>query len=373
MKYYVIAGEASGDLHGSNLIREIKELDINAEFRCWGGDLMQQNGAVIVKHYRELAYMGFLEVLSHLPAIMANFRDCRKDLLSFRPDVLILIDYPGFNLRIASFARKHGLRVFYYISPQLWAWRASRVAIIKKNVERMFVILPFEKEFYSRYNYPVDFVGHPLLDAIDLQKREEAGQFRSRNALDSRPVIAILPGSRAMEIAKMLQTMLAVTPGFSNYQFVVAAAPSLDPVIFRDKLAGTGVSFVYNQTYSLLQHAVAAMVTSGTATLETALFGVPQVVCYKGNAFSYYIARWLVRIRYISLVNLIVDRPLVKELIQNELTPANLATELSRLLDESNRQKIGQGYSELRERLGGSGASRRAATLMIQYLERKSV
>lgn len=373
MKYYLIAGEASGDLHASNLMHEIRKLDPNAVFRCWGGDLMQKQGGELVKHYRELSFMGFMEVLLHLKTITGNLSFCRKDILSWEPDVLILVDYPGFNLRIAKFAHQKGMRVFYYISPQLWAWHSSRVKIIKRAVEKMFVILPFEKEFYQRYNYPVDFIGHPLLDELDRDKRFIGRQeFLDTYGLAEKPVIALLPGSRRQEITEILQIMLRVVPGFTGYQFVIAGAPSV-PLSFYKELAGDlPVTVVSGATYDLLHHSEAALVTSGTATMETALLGVPQVVCYKGTWLSYMLARMLVNIKFISLVNLVMDGEVVKELIQSELTPENLARELSRVLtDREAREKIKASYDALRMKLGGPGASARAARLMIQYLAKK--
>lgn len=370
MRYYLIAGEASGDLHAANLIQALHHLDHSATFRGWGGDRMETAGAELVKHYRDLAYMGFFQVITHLPAIKRNFDLCEKDLLSFHPDVLILIDYPGFNLRMAKFAAKHGIRVFYYISPQLWAWRSSRVKILKKYVEHTFVILPFEKEFYQHFQYPVDFVGHPLLDVInDDVVTPERTQFIRTNNLPDRPLIALLPGSRKMEIQKMLQLMLRIMPRFPGYQFVIAGAPSIPPEFYQGIVRDIAVPILFNQTYPLLNHSEAALVTSGTATLETALLNVPQVVCYKGDAFSYLIARKIVHVRYISLVNLILDEPLVKELIQSDLTTDHLISELKLILDDpSERKKIIFGYSVLREKLGGQGASMRTAGLMLQYL-----
>ena len=373
MRYYFIAGEASGDLHASNLMRELKIQDQDAKFRCWGGDLMQRQGAELVKHYRDLAFMGFMEVLSHLPTILKNFHFCERDILTFHPDVLILVDYPGFNLRMAKFATQHGIRVFYYISPQLWAWRSSRVKTIKKWVERMFVILPFEQKFYDRYGYRVDYVGHPLLDVInDALKVKSRQEFLRSNELPDCLMIALLPGSRAMEIKKMLRIMMSVRPFFPDYQFVVAGAPSIPRDFYTEILRDTGVGLVMNQTYDLLSQSSAALVTSGTATLETALMGVPQVVCYKGNFLSYLIARLLVHVEYISLVNLISGKMLVPELIQSELNRTNLVNELSMILEnEYTRQTTIDGYQSLKQQLGGRGASNRAVSKMIQYLKEK--
>ena len=373
MRYYIIAGEASGDLHASNLIKEIKIQDQDAKFRGWGGDKMQHQGAELVKHYRDLAFMGFLEVLSHLPAILKNFNFCEQDLLAFHPDVLILVDYPGFNLRIAKFASLHGIRVFYYISPQLWAWRSSRVNSVKKWVEKMFVILPFEQEFYGRYSYRVDYVGHPLLDVLNKEiKLTNRQEFLRSNELPDRRIIALLPGSRTMEIKKMLRIMMSIAPSFPGYQVVVAGAPSISRDFYTEILHGTGVGLVMNQTYDLLSQSSAALVTSGTATLETALMGVPQVVCYKGNFLSYLIARQIVHVKYISLVNLILGKMLVPELIQSELNRVNLVNELTTILEDGvARQTMVDGYQLLKEQLGGHGASKRAARLIVQYLKEK--
>lgn len=376
MRYYLIAGEASGDLHGSNLIKELKCLDPDATIRCWGGDLMKGQGGELVKHYRDLAFMGFTEVISHLPVIFRNLRFCKEDILKFNPDVLILVDYPGFNLRIAKFASKQGIRVFYYISPQLWAWNSSRVKKIKSFVERMFVILPFEKEFYARYGYSVDYVGHPLMDVItDFETGElHRENFLLRNNLSDTPVIAILPGSRKMEIGKMVREMLSVISSFPDYQFVIAAAPSIDPDFYTRYTGNDRVRIVSGQTYELLRNSAAALVTSGTATLEAALLGVPQVVCYKGNYLSYEIARKIVKVKFISLVNLIADKQLVVELIQQDLTRQNIEKELIRVLgDETVRQQIFTGYERLREQLGGRGAASRTAALMVQYLRENRV
>ena len=373
MRYYIIAGEASGDLHASNLMKELKILDKHADFRCWGGDLMKEQGAHLVKHYRDLAFMGFTEVLMNIRTILNNIDFCKKDILANQPDVLILVDYPGFNLRIAEFAQSKNIRVFYYISPQVWAWKQSRVQLIKRVVERMFVILPFEKQFYKDFDYDVDFVGHPLLDAVAsyAEKKEEPAVKAQK------PVIALLPGSRKQEIDTMLPLMLKMLNYYPGHQFVIAGAPSQPERIYqlhmdtKQNSAVNEVKIVYNQTYHLLQQAEAALVTSGTATLETALFGVPEVVCYKGGAISFAIAKKLVKVKYISLVNLIMDKEIVKELIQDDLTETNLKKELDKLLNETSRKNMLSDYEELKLRLGGAGASRKAAELMIFYLRNK--
>ncbi|MCF8368584.1 MAG: lipid-A-disaccharide synthase [Bacteroidales bacterium] len=373
MKFYIIAGEASGDLHASNLIKEIKGLNASAEFRCWGGDLMEKQGAVIVKHYRELAFMGFAEVLANIRTIAANIKFCKQDILSFKPDAIILVDYPGFNLRIAEFAKKQGYKVFYYISPQIWAWKKNRVFKIKKYVDRMFVILPFEKEFYARYDVEVDFVGHPLLDVTERLKGLGDHKFREANQLSNKPIIALLPGSRKQEIKKMLAVMLSVTDIFPEYQFVVAGAPSIEKTFYDPFIKSNPVKLVEGQTYELLQNAYAALVTSGTATLETALFDVPEVVCYKGSFISYTIARQVVDksiIKFISLVNLIMDREVVKELIQGDLTRKKLSDELLKITQHGNyREKLLSEYAMLKTKLGGEGASHKTAEKIINFLQ----
>jgi len=368
MKYYVIAGEASGDLHAANLIKEIKLLDTTAEFRAWGGDLMDAQGAEVIKHYRDLAFMGFTEVILNLRAIVRNLSFCKKDILSWKPDVLILVDYPGFNLRIADFAHKNKLKVFYYISPQIWAWKQGRVHDIKKNVDEMFVILPFEKEFYKRFGMDVNFIGHPLLDAVTNFHSVE--DFRKRNGLDHRPIIALLPGSRQQEISRMLPVMLNAVKSFPQMQVVIAGAPSTDPSIYRKITGEQNVKVVFAQTYQLLATAHTAAVTSGTATLEAALFGVPLVVCYRGGNISYQVAKQLIKVKYISLVNLILDRPAVTELIQNDMNATRLREELGRIIIEGHiRESILKDLEDLRALLGGPGASKRAALQMMTKLK----
>ena len=365
MNYYIIAGEASGDLHASNLMRELRALDADASFRCWGGDLMKEQGAHLVKHYRDLAFMGFTEVVMNLRTILGNIDLCKKDILANRPDVLILVDYPGFNLRIAEFAKEQGIKVFYYISPQIWAWKQSRVHKIKRVVDKMFVILPFEKEFYERFDYHVDFVGHPLLDAVENYSK----QTPELSITTTKPVIALLPGSRKQEISKKLPLMLSMQKYYPGYEFVIAGAPSQTKEYYQAFIKDADVKIVYNQTYSLLQRSTAALVTSGTATLETALFGVPQVVCYIAGGVSYMIAKQLIKVKYISLVNLIMDREIVKELIQADLNETNLKNELDKILNPVSRKKMLDDYSALKEMLGGAGASKKLAGLMIGYLK----
>ena len=365
MKYYIIAGEASGDLHASNLLKALKEKDSEAEFRFWGGDLMMKvAGKQPVKHYRDLAFMGFLEVALNLRTILGNIKICKEDIKNYRPDVLILVDYPGFNLRIAEYAKSLGIKVVYYISPQLWAWKEGRVETVKKFVDEMLVILPFEKDFYKKHQVEAHFVGHPLLDAISDLEPVDIEKFKSENHLNEKEIIALLPGSRKQEVEKKLEVMLSVRSYFPHYQFVIAGAPSL-PKEFYEKYVDENVHFVSNKTYDLLRCSKAALVTSGTATLETALLNVPEVVCYKSSRISYEIGKRLVKnIKYISLVNLIMDREVVKELIQNELNTENLVEELKLILGEK-RQKILNDYDELRQKLGGKGASENAAEIIV--------
>ena len=372
MNYYIIAGEASGDLHASNLMKAIRKLDENAKFRCWGGDLMQTQGGFLVKHYRELAFMGFVEVLLNINTILRNLKFCKEDIIANKPDVLILVDYPGFNLRIAEYAKESGIKVFYYISPQIWAWNQQRAHKIKKIVDKMFVILPFEENFYKSYNYKVEYVGHPLLDAIKDydHKKLSFDQFTERHALiQNKPIIAILPGSRKQEISRMLNIMLSLAPLYNDYQFVIAGAPSIDESFYYTYIKHDQVKIVCNCTYELLQHSTAALVTSGTATLETALFEVPQVVCYSGGPLSYYIAKHLIKVPYISLVNLIMNEEVVKELIQDHFKPESLKKELDKLLfDIEYRKILFEKYTQLKSKLGETGASERAALLMLNNL-----
>ena len=366
MKYYIIAGEASGDLHGSNLIKALIAKDQNAEIRCWGGDLMQAAGGILAKHYKEIAFMGFLEVILNLFTIFKNIRFCKKDIAEFKPDVLIFIDYSGFNLQIAKWAKVNNFTTNYYISPQIWASREGRIEKIKRDIDAMYVILPFEKEFYEKHDFPVHFVGHPLLDAVANRSKINEKDFRIANALKSgKPIIALLPGSRKQEVQKMLTLMLSVVNDFSNYEFVIAGAPSLDHTFYAAFLKNPNVSFVSNKTYDLLSIAEAALVTSGTATLETAIFKVPQVVCYKANWISYQIAKRIITLDYISLVNLILKKEVVKELIQDDLTTKNLKSELHKILEGSYRDEQLKSYTELEKILGGEGASANAAELIV--------
>jgi lipid-A-disaccharide synthase len=368
MKLYFIAGEASGDLHGSNLLKQLKAQQPNVELRGWGGDLMQAEGMHVVKHIRDLAFMGFAEVVANLSSILSNFKLCKYDIMSYKPDAVVLIDYPGFNLRMAKFCKKRGIKVFYYISPQVWAWKKNRVHKIKKYVDEMFVILPFEKDFYKQFDYEVHYVGHPLIDAINQFKELPEANLKLRT---DKPIIALLPGSRKQEIAAMLPLMLKVTSKYLDYQIVVAGAPNRDEDFYKIFLKEfPKVDVVFGQTYTLLSKATAALVTSGTATLETALFNVPQVVCYKGNKLSFQIAKRLVDIKFISLVNLILDKEVVRELIQDEFNEAYLIVELDAILPKGNkRSSILTAYQTLHQLLGDGGASEKVARLMLKTLQ----
>lgn len=372
MKYYIIAGEASGDLHGANLMKALLKQDPNAEFRFWGGNLMQAVGGTLVKHYKDLAFMGFVEVLLNIKTILSNIRFCKEDITTFNPDVIIFIDYPGFNLRIAKWAHAKGFKTHYYISPQIWAWKEGRIKDIRKSIDAMYVILPFEKTYYEqKHNFPVHFVGHPLLDAIANRAQVNPEDFSKKHGLiPNKPVIALLPGSRKQEIKKMLSVMLSVVQFFPDYQFVIAGAPGIDEEFYNPFLTNKNVKLLSNKTYDLLSIATAALVTSGTATLETALFKVPEVVCYKGNWISYQIAKHVITLKYISLVNLIMDKEVVTELIQHELNTKNLKRELSKILDPSHRENVFINYFELENKLGGKGASNKVAKLVYEAISK---
>ena len=373
MKLYIIAGEASGDLHASDLIRELRNIIPFLEIRAWGGDLMKAEGAEIVKHYRDLAFMGFTEVIMNLRTILGNIDYCKRDILNYQPDAVILVDYPGFNLRIAAFAKKNKFPVYYYISPQVWAWKSSRVKKIRKVVDKMFVILPFEKEFYKKFNYDVEYVGHPLRDVIDRKRKffSDRNVFLKKHGLNNKPIIAILPGSRKQEIETMLPLMLSVKDSFPTYQFVVAAAPSQVISFYKNLIYNKNIVIISDETYELLFHSEASLVTSGTATLETALLNVPEVVCYKGGNISYFIARALVKIKFISLVNLIMDREVVKELIQNNLNADSLRLELKKILDPQMQKKIFNDYVVLKEKLSTGGAAVKTAVMIVEDLKNK--
>ena len=369
MKYYIIAGERSGDLHASNLMLALKQEDPEATFRSWGGEYMEAAGGVLVRHYKDLSFMGFLEVAQNLGTIRKALQQCKTDILAHRPDVIILVDYAGFNMRIAKFAKEHSLKTFYYISPKIWAWNTGRVHNIKKVVDRMFVTLPFEKEFYAKYDYPVDYVGNPVNDAVAAFTPN--ANFRVENGLSDKPIIAVLPGSRAQEVEHMLHLMVSIIPPYlRDYLFVIAATPNLPKKYYESFKRHECIHIVYDQTYDLLSNARAALVTSGTATLETAMFNVPQVVCYKTSGVSYLISKAVIKIKWISLVNLIAGKKVVTELIQQDFNPANLMVELDKVLkDEANRTRILADYKVIQDSLGTPGAGAEAAKLMVKYLK----
>ncbi len=369
MKYYLIAGEASGDLHGANLIKALKERDEHAQFRFLGGDMMEAEAGKAVKHSSEMAFMGFVEVLVNLRSILSNLRQTKRDILDWKPEALILIDFPGFNLKIAEFAHKQGIKVFYYISPKVWAWNQKRVLKIKRIVDHMFCILPFEVDFYHEWGMKVDYVGNPLLDAISAFEADT--EFKERLRLDQRPVVALLPGSRRQEIAGILPDMLKVADSMPEYQYVIAGAPNFDIDYYRQYSKHTSYPVVFGSTYDLLSIAAGALVTSGTATLETAMFHVPEAVLYKGNKVTIAIARMLVKIKFISLVNLIMNKLVVRELIQEECTPVTIATELKRFMDDSAyREHMLSNYKDLSEKMGDPGASAKTARLILKYLKK---
>ncbi|PZP46582.1 MAG: lipid-A-disaccharide synthase [Pseudopedobacter saltans] len=367
MKYYIIAGEASGDLHGGNLITAIRHKDDNADIRCWGGDKMQAAGATLVKHYRDLAFMGFAEVVANLRTILGNIRFCKKDILQYNPDVLVLIDYPGFNLRIAEWAKKQNIKVVYYIAPQVWAWKEGRVPKMKRCIDKMMVILPFEKDYFKdRWGWKVDYVGHPLI--------EEISKYESlpKTNISSKPIIGLLPGSRKQEIAKKLPIMLQMAAKFADYQFVIGQAPGLDASFYQSFIVSyPNVQLLQNRTYDIMRQGKAMLVTSGTATLETALFAAPEIVCYKGSKISYEIAKRLIKVKFISLVNLIMDREVVKELIQDQLNVTNIERELKLLLENTEKKKkLQEDYKQLYDKLYlGGNASEKAANIIYDFVQ----
>jgi len=370
MKYYIIAGEASGDLHASKLMNGIKARDAQAEFRCWGGEKMQEAGGILVKNYHELAFMGFQEVILNLRTIFHNIRFCKEDILAWNPDAVILVDYPGFNMRIAEFAKARGYKVFYYIAPQVWAWKKHRVHKLHRNTDLAFVVMPFEKDFHAGYGYRVEFTGHPMPDSMDLNAKIDEAGFRRSNNLGEKPIIALIPGSRKQELKRILPHMLKITERFSDYQFVIAGVDSLDERFYTKLIKNYPVKVVYGQTYDLLRVSRAAAVKSGTVTLETAMLGVPQVVCYRFSFISALAAAIVVHVKYISLVNLILDRKVVAELIQYRFTADTLSRELAPLLSDSDaRNRMLSDYKELIERVGLPGASDRAAALMVENLQ----
>lgn len=373
MKYYVIAGEASGDLHASNLIKEIRKIDLQAQFRGFGGDLMESAGMTVLKHYRDLAFMGLVPVIMNIRTIKKNFRFCEQDLLNFHPDVLILVDYPGFNLRMAKFAKEHGIRTFYYISPKIWAWKKRRVYRVKAYVDELFAIFPFEAGFYKQYDYPVNYVGNPLLDAI-LEKKPETDfpKFYTENQLPEKQVLALLPGSRRGEISVLLPTMLKAAAQFPEFQCVIAGAPSIPEDYYRQYMGDSKVPVIWNKTYEILVHSRAAIVSSGTATLETAILNIPQVVVYQmtPNWLFNYLKKFFLRTKWVSLVNIILGREAVTELIQSDFTLKNVVAELEKIVrNPANEQRMLNDYRDMRIKLGEPGASKRAAELMVKKLK----
>lgn len=372
MKYYIIAGEPSGDLHASNFMKELKTLDAEADFCFLGGDLMEQvaNRKPTI-HIKQMAFMGFVDVAKNIGKIKRNFKIVKEDIEWYKPDVVIMVDYPGFNLRMAKWSKEKGFKVFFYISPTVWAWKENRVETIKKYVDKMFVILPFEEEFYKKHNYKVDFVGHPLLDAIEDRKKTMLSkeEFISKNKLSNKPIVAVLPGSRKQEVDYMFDIMLSMMDNFKDYQFVIAGTDNLPNEVYNNARQ-KGIPVVFNQTYELMRYAVAGVIKSGTSSLESALFELPEVICYKGGSLSFFIAKQLVNVKYIGMPNLIMDKPIVKELIQNELTAKNISEELKLLLDDKDyRNRMINDYKEMKEKLGGVGASRRMAVQVYNALK----
>lgn len=373
MRYFIIAGEASGDLHGANLVRSLRKCDENAEIACRGGDLMAEAGATLLTHYRATAFMGYWEVLVNLRKIFAGMRECRNQITAFRPDVLILIDYPGFNLKMAAFARKLGIPVYYYISPKIWAWKESRIKAIKRDVSRMYSILPFEIEFYARHAFRVEYFGNPLVDEIERRRSllSNRGSVFEELGLDDRPVIGLLAGSRVQEVKRILPAMLAATDYYPDYRYVLAASENIDTELLRSIIGSRAIKVVYGRTYEILAISEVALVKSGTSTLEAALIGTPQVVCYRAGRISYLLARMLVKVRFISLVNLLMDKQVVKELIQDDLTGMNIVKELNTLIKGGwKREVLKKNYAEIRAMLGEPGVSDRVADDMFKSLMR---
>lgn len=371
LKLYFIAGEASGDLHGSNLMKALLNNDPSIDFRFWGGDLMEKIAGKPVKHIKELAFMGFIEVIFNLRTILRNIKTCKADILAYQPDALVLIDYPGFNMRIAEWAKQHNIKVYYYISPQIWAWKQNRVHKIKRTVDHLFAILPFEKAFYEKFDFEVEYVGHPLLDAIDQYKENTFSEadFRQKWELGEKPIIAVLPGSRKQEVKVKLPIMLDAVQDLHNYQILIAGAPSLDVSFYEPLIANRNAKIIHGATYDVLASSEAAIVTSGTATLETALLNIPEVVCYKASPISYAIAKRLVKIKFISLVNLIMDREVVRELIQHECNARQIRDELTLILEGgAKRKNVLADYEIMRQNLGGGGASEKVAQSLLKTI-----
>ena len=371
MKYYIIAGEASGDLHGSNLMKGLLVADPRAEFRFWGGDLMASVGGEMVKHYKDTAVMGFVEVVKKLGPIFKNLKLCKEDIQEFQPDVIILIDYPGFNFRIAKFAKSHNFRVFFYISPTVWAWKEGRLKNLKRDVDRLFIIFPFEVEYFKNKGMKAIYNGNPLLDSITSHpcNSESAEAFRKRNNLDDRPIIALLAGSRHSEINYLMPRFVKIEKNFGEYQFVLAGAPSMEKADYEKFLKDSKITLLFGETYSIIKHSKAAVICSGTASLEAALLETPQIVCYGGSTLSALIVGLLVKVKFVSLVNLIFNQLVVKELLQNNCTPENITKELKKIVKDKERERIILKYQKLKNLLGGVGASERVAQSMVKELK----
>ncbi|PID95697.1 MAG: lipid-A-disaccharide synthase [Bacteroidetes bacterium] len=373
MKYFFIVGEASGDLHASYLIKSIKTQDHEADVVGWGGDLMEAEGMKLLHHYKDSAFMGFVEVLQNLSTIKRNFAICKSDILEYCPDVLILVDYAGFNLKMAAFAKQNGIKVFYYIAPKTWAWKENRVKSLRKNVDQLYVIFPFEKDYFSTFHIPTYYLGNPLMDELDFEKTElEKETFFKRNNLDNRPMIALIPGSRNQEIQNLLPVMLSVTDHYPDYQFVIAGAPGQTEAIYQPIVKEKKIPVIFNQGKEIMKYASAALITSGTATLEAALFKLPHVICYKGNPITIFIGRLLIRsIKFIGLTNLVMDKSVNAELIQKEVNKDNLIAHLNRLLfDKDCQEQLKDDYEQLHQKMGTPGASQRIARHMIEALQK---
>ncbi|MBC8005933.1 MAG: lipid-A-disaccharide synthase [Verrucomicrobia bacterium] len=376
MKYYILAGEASGDLHASNLIKEISLIDTQAQFRGFGGDLMEKAGMTVLKHYRDMAFMGLVPVIMNIRTIKKNFTFCEQDLLAFNPDVLILVDYPGFNLRMAKFAKEHGIKTFYYISPKIWAWKQKRVHRVKAYVDEMFTILPFESEFYGRFDYKVNYVGNPLLDAI-LQKKTEPDypRFFAENNLPDKPILALLPGSRKGEISVLLPTMLEAASRFPQFQCVIAGAPNMGQQFYEPFMKAHSAPILWGKTYEILIHSRAAIVSSGTATLETAILNVPQVVVYQmtPNWLFKHLKKYFLKTKWVSLVNIILKKEAVTELIQSDFTLENIVKEMKKIVEDPKHEaRMKADYRQMMALLGNEGASKKAAQLMVSKLQKSS-
>ncbi len=369
MKYFIIAGEASGDLHASFLVEEIKKIDKNAIFEGWGGDLLVSQGVKVLKHIRELAFMGFVEVIQNLTTIRKNFKDCKEQIANFNPDAVIYVDYPGFNLRMAKWVKKNNYKSLYFISPNVWAWKSSRVYKIRDYTDKMYTILPFEKEFYKKYGIDVEYFGHPLVDVVKKHTKSDIYSFRKENNISEKPIIALMAGSRKQEIHKMLPIMTDLAEEFNEFEFIITGAPAIEKEFYSKFIADKPVKILFGKTYDILSHSIAGLITSGTATLEAALFGVPQIVCYKGSKISVAIAKLIVNVKYISLVNIILNKNAVTELIQNDLNISNLKKEFINILPKGEKHKrIKENYLSLYTKLDQPGVYNRVAEDMYNRI-----